>query len=79
MLGRSYLYGHWLATEAADEAADCGDIDRAAAAATIVDALERGQSALEVSDVVARPPGVRGRARPTPRAVRQAAPSRWPT
>ncbi len=35
VLGRSYLYGHWLATEAAAEVADSGDIDRSAAAVTI--------------------------------------------
>ena len=42
VLGRSYRYGHWLATEAAAEVADAGDIDRAVAAATIAAALDRG-------------------------------------
>jgi acyl-CoA synthetase (NDP forming)/GNAT superfamily N-acetyltransferase len=53
VLGRSYLYGHWLATEAAAEVADSGDIDRSAAAETIASALEGGRSTLDVSDVVA--------------------------
>ena len=51
-LGHSYLYGHWLATEAAAEVGEAGDIDRAAAAATIADALARGASTLGVADVV---------------------------
>ncbi len=51
VLGRSYLYGHWLATEAASHVAEAGDIDRALAAATIADALARGAETLDVTDV----------------------------
>jgi acyl-CoA synthetase (NDP forming) len=52
VLGRSYLYGNWLATEAAAEVADAGDIDRSAAATTIARAIEAGRSTLDVADVV---------------------------
>ena len=52
VLGRSYRYGCWLDTEAATPSVDAGDIDRAAAAATIAAALAREESSLDVIDVV---------------------------
>ena len=59
VLGRSYLYGHWLATEAAAEVADSRDIDRSAAAATI--AARAGRRTVDARCLRRRggPPGVR--------------------
>lgn len=50
VLGRSYAYSQWLTSEAAAASVDVADIDRAAAAAIIADALNRGESTLEAPD-----------------------------
>ena len=78
VLGRSYLYGHWLATEAASHVAEAGDIDRALVAATIAGALARGAETLDVTDVgvVLRAYGISA---PETDAVRRPMPWRWPT
>ena len=53
VLGRSRLYGAWLADEADAPFGDVGDIDRARARDILTAALARGEEALEVDDVVA--------------------------
>ena len=53
VLGRAYGYGTWLQQEAEAAAADAADIDRAAAAAIIAAALERGDTRLDTADVAA--------------------------
>ena len=52
VLGRSHLYGAWLADEADAPLADVGDIDRASAHDVITAALARGDDVLGVEDVV---------------------------
>jgi acyl-CoA synthetase (NDP forming) len=52
VLGRSHLYGAWLADEADAPLAQVGDIDRASAHDIITAALARGEEALAVEDVV---------------------------
>ena len=53
VLGRSRLYGAWLADEADAPFSDVGDIDRARARDILTAALARGEDALEVADIVA--------------------------
>jgi acyl-CoA synthetase (NDP forming)/GNAT superfamily N-acetyltransferase len=50
VLGRSYAYGRWLKTEAADEPADVVTIDRAGAAELVAAALARGAETLDLDE-----------------------------
>jgi acyl-CoA synthetase (NDP forming)/GNAT superfamily N-acetyltransferase len=52
VLGRSHLYGSWLADEADAPLPDVGEIDRARAREVILAALHRGDEVLDVTDVV---------------------------
>jgi acyl-CoA synthetase (NDP forming)/GNAT superfamily N-acetyltransferase len=52
VLGRSHLYGSWLANEADAPLGEVGEIDRAKAKSLIADALARGERELDVGAVV---------------------------